>query len=141
VSCPCFSPSHPRISEPGAQSLLLPLGDSFAGLCVAHPATPVEPEDARLTLCNLGYARGECPRFPSGFSADAVRFALSSDDGASLQIYYVLEGAHHPIEHGLLTYRVPDGAFSPALPAGPFQRQAAAYAASYLRRKTPAAVL
>ena len=120
--------------------MLLPLGDSFTGLCMAQPQHPVEPEDARLTLCNLGYARGECPRFPAAFSADAVRFALSRDDGQSLQIYYVLEGAHHPLDHGLLIYRLPEGAFSPALPDAVFEQQAAAYAASYLRRKTPAAV-
>jgi hypothetical protein len=137
VSCPCFSPSHPRTRDAGARSLLLPLGDSFAGVCLAHPGDPVDPEESCLPLCNLGYARGECPRFPADSSADAVRFALSRDDGESLQIYYVLERGHHPFQNGEFTYFPRQRTFSPELAAGPLSEQAAAYASSYLRRKHP----
>jgi hypothetical protein len=115
--------------------MLLPLGDAFTGVCLALPGQPVQPDETRLTLCNLGYARSDCPRFPAELSADAVRFALSSDDGQSLQIYYVLERGHHPAEHGQLTYRTADRTFAPPIAGEAFGQQAAAYAGSYLRRR------
>jgi hypothetical protein len=118
---------------------MLPLGDAWAGGCLAQPEHPVEPEDACLPLCNLGYARGVCARFPSATSPDAVRFAISRDDGESLQIYYVRERGHHPFDHGRLEYRRPQGSFLPALPATPLNDQALAYVTSYLRRKGAAA--
>jgi hypothetical protein len=131
VSCPCFSPTHPRSRDSGSK-YTLPLGDSFAGLCLADPSHPAEPDESRLALCNLGYARGECPHVPAG-SADAVRFALSSDDGQSLQIYYVIERGHHPVEHGLLIYSTAARTIAPDA-ASPLPEQVAAYAASYLHR-------
>jgi len=134
VPCPCFSPTVPRARDAGSKSLLLPLGDSFLGVCLADPRQPVDPEESRLGLCNLGYARGECPRFPAE-AADAVRFALSRDNQQSLQIYYVLERGHHPVEHGELTFLTGEQVLSPPILNPVLDRQAAAYAASYLRRK------
>ena len=104
-------------------------------MCLAEPDCPIEPEESRLTVCNLGYARGDCPRFPADSSADAIRFALHRDDGQSLQIYYVLERGHHPVEHGQLLYTIAGNCVSPALPDKMLHQQAAAYAGSYLRRK------
>ena len=134
MSCPCFSPSHPRGAEPGAKGLLAPLGDLYAGACLADPGDPVAQEDAQLTLCNLGYARGECARVPAG-AADAVRFALARDDGQALEVHYVIERGHHPVEHGTFLYRLADQTISNAPLNEPFRAQASAYAASYLRRK------
>ena len=138
MPCPCFSPTVPRARDTGSKSILLPLGDSFLGVCLADPAQPAEPEESRLALCNLGYARGECPRFPVE-AADAVRFALSRDNQHSLQIYYVLERGHHPVEHGELTFLTNEQTLSPPASNPILHRQAAAYAASYLRRKDVAA--
>jgi hypothetical protein len=99
----------------------------------------VEPGDALLTLCNLGYARGACPRFPADTAADAVRFAIARDDGHSLEIRYAVERGHLPLDYGQIWYRPAENAFQPPLPATALAGQARAYAASYLRRKSGAA--
>jgi hypothetical protein len=77
--------------------------------------------------CNLGYARGECPRFPQGDGPDAVRFTISGDDAAGVHVYYVMERNHLPFAHGSL------GEGAGADPT--LARQAAAYVESYRRRK------
>lgn len=116
---------------------MLPLGDSWAGVCRAVPGENCAPDETAVRpLCNLGYARGQCRRFPSEAAADAVRFTIRHDDGRSLHLYYVLERDHHPFAHGPLVYSLPAAALTPA-PSDPvLNRQAEAYVASYLRRKT-----
>ncbi len=119
---------------------MLPLGGAWTGTCHAHPWETVQPDDASLErLCNLGYARGVCPRFPSADPGpDAARFTLTRDDGASLRIYYVLERNHQPFAHGPLEFIVGQHVFASA-PAGDLTAcQAAAYAASYLLYKAAA---
>jgi hypothetical protein len=58
-------------------------------------------------MCNTGYARRRCSRFPESSTADAVRFSLAraaeTRDGKSLdlpRVLYVLEKDHFPVEHG-----------------------------------------
>ncbi|HMD70574.1 MAG TPA: hypothetical protein VKF41_04485 [Bryobacteraceae bacterium] len=135
MSCPCFCPRQPRTPASGPPSALLPLGGAWTGVCLAQPGDPVEPGDACLPLCNLGYARQSCARFPADTVADAVRFAIARDDGHSLEIHFVLERGHHPLDHGQIGYHFETDAFQPPLPATAFAGQARAYAASYLRRK------
>jgi hypothetical protein len=131
MSCPYFYPVEPR-----AITAILPLGDRWAGVCRAVPDLPWQPDEAMLQhLCNLGYARETCARFPSGDGPDAVRFTVSRDQGDSLRIYYVLERDHHPLAHGPLEYSVAGGAFLNPLAGATLSRQAEAYVESYLRRK------
>ena len=81
----------------------LPLGDAYHGLCHAG-AEPFEPPDASQDeLCNCGYARGRCDRFPAE-SADAVRFSVVSDDAERVRLVYILEKNHAPTEHGVIEY-------------------------------------
>jgi hypothetical protein len=120
---------------------MLPLGDLWKGECRAAPERPCEPSDAELRpLCNLGYARGTCCRFPAREDGpDAVRFTISGDEGSLLHLYYVIERNHHPFAHGPLKFSISGDDFS-NLPAGEnFGRQARAYVESYLRRKSEAA--
>ena len=120
---------------------MLPLGDAFAGTCCAVSGRPWQPDPASSRLlCNLGYARGRCDRFPPDTGPDAVRFTIRRDEGAILHIYYVLERDHHPFAHGPLEFVPATGTFA-ATPASPqFDQQARAYVASYLRRKAEAGV-
>ena len=96
-------------------------------------------ESALRPLCNLGYARGVCPRFPTDDGGpDAARFTIRQDDGASLRLYYVLERDHQPFAHGPLEFPL-DRDGPTTAPAGSLTgRQARAYVASYLRRKAAA---
>ncbi|MBZ5726643.1 MAG: hypothetical protein LAP87_16790 [Acidobacteriia bacterium] len=139
MSCPYFCPVAPRARGAGPESAMLPLGDEWAGVCRAAPDPPPEPEEAILrSLCNFGYARGSCTRFPGDEGPDAVRFSVSRDDGASLRIYYVMERDHHPFAHGPLEYSLAAAAFvNPPLREIAI-RQATAYVESYLRRQKEA---
>jgi hypothetical protein len=136
MSCPYFDPVAPRAQGAHAENATLPLGDEWAGLCRADPDQACEPDQANLRmLCNLGYARGACHRFPVTDGPDAARFTLLADNRTTLRLYYVLERDHQPHAHGVLEYSIEGKAFSPA-PLGRWTpRQAVAYARSYLRRK------
>ena len=129
MSCPYFYPTQSR-----GDSALLPLGDWWQGLCHTDPAQPAEPVDAMC--CNLGYARGQCARFPDTAGPDAVRFTIGHDDAAGVRLYYVIERDHHPFAHGPLEYSFQDGFQAP--PHGLLERQAVAYVESYRRRKDAA---
>lgn len=129
-----------------AQAAMLPLGGAWSGICLAAPADPWQPDSAdRERRCNLGYARGSCPRFPDASGPDAIRFTITRDEGAVLRLYYVVERDHHPYAHGALDY-ARDSAAITCASAGPgtpslLATQACAYAASYLRRKSEAAAV
>jgi hypothetical protein len=139
MSCPYFYPLEPRAAGIGSHSAMLPLGDAWAGVCRAIPDQSWQPDDATLRpLCNLGYARGRCPRFPSDDGPDAVRFTISRDDGAALHIYHVIERDHHPYAHGPLEYSLAAAAFTFPPESVTVGRQAQAYVDSYLRRKKEA---
>ena len=138
MACPYFCPRQP-IQPGSSRNATLPLGDSWDGLCYAVPDAPWQPgADLLHPTCNLGYARGACPRFPSIDGPDAVRFTVSGDDGASLRMYYVVERDHLPFAHGAIEYSVARGTLLGSPLAEVLQRQARAYAESYLRRKPEA---
>jgi hypothetical protein len=139
MACPYFFPVNPRTGEANPRHAMLPLGAAWTGFCRAVPDDAWQPGEATvLSLCNLGYARGSCPQFPSGDGPDAVRFAVSRDDGATLGIYYVVERDHHLCSHGPLEYSLARGAFAGPPRGEILGRQAGAYVESYLRRKTEA---
>jgi hypothetical protein len=137
MSCPYFDPTEPR----GAGgSAMLPLGGEWKGLCRAEPAAPAQPDEAGpLSLCNLGYARGACRRFPADAGPDAVRFTIQAADEASLRLYYVVERDHHPFAHGPLEFSRALGMLVNPPENEMLGRQALAYVRSYLRRKAAAA--
>jgi hypothetical protein len=136
MACPYFFPVDRRSCASDVRDAMLPLGDSWSGLCRAIPDRLSAPDESALRpLCNLGYARGNCPRFPAADGPDAVRFTISRDSGDSIGIYYVVERDHHPFAHGRLEYTPAAGTLSTA-PGEILARQAVAYVESYRRRKT-----
>ena len=140
MACPYFYPTEPRSSPGSAARIPLPLGDFWAGECRATPLHPCQPDDPDLRrLCNLGYARGNCGRFPSSPDGpDAVRFTISGDQGSLLRLYFVIERDHHPFAHGPLDYSPALHAFTNPPESGNLERQASAYVESYFRRKIEA---
>jgi hypothetical protein len=139
MACPHFYPVKPRRQTGGSRSAMLPLGDAWEGYCRAEPDAAWNPDETtQLSLCNLGYARGSCARFPADDGPDAVRFTIAGDDDQALRLYYVLERDHHPLAHGPLEFSragkvLPGTAASEAV-----RRLAPAYVESYLRRKMEA---
>ncbi len=114
----------------------MPLGGCWSGVCRARVEGPLDPDEALLRqVCNMGYARGRCSRFPAQNGPDAVRFTVRADDGSSIRIYYVLERDHHPFGHGPLEYSRAIGALVEPPQDGNLERQARAYVESYLRCK------
>ncbi len=100
------------------------------------PMREWQPDETTLrNLCNVGYARKACPRFPKGAGPDAIRFTASSERNGTLQIYYVVEKSQTPLEHGPLEYSVQEARFVEANCGDMIRKQAQAYVESYLRRK------
>jgi hypothetical protein len=137
VSCPYFHPETPRLDAGDPHTAMLPLGGFWSGVCRAvqeHAWRPDSLESERR--CNLGYARGICARFPTSNGPDAIRFAITRDDGATLRIYYAAERDHHPFAHGPLEYSYAAASLTGDPGVGKLLRaQAEAYAASFVRRK------
>jgi hypothetical protein len=139
MACPYFYPLEPR-GRQTSHDALLPLGGHWTGICHAELDRPGSPDDASLRpLCNLGYARGTCVRFPEGSGPDAVRFAIFRDEAGVIGISYVIERDHHPFAYGRLEYSADTAAFAVAPESGILARQAQAYAESYRRLKSPSA--
>ena|ERR1044071_8452017 len=141
MPCPYFQPHEPGSPGGASRSSMLPLGDFWSGQCRAVPATVFQPDHAtQYRLCNLGYARESCDRFPGGDAPDAVRFNVSNDDGDPIRIAWVIERGHLPFSHGLLAYSLESGGFLQPVPDEHLERQALAYVSSYRRRKAEASV-
>lgn len=130
MCCPYFSPAR-RLSGSGGA-----LGDCWAGACQS-PAGACEQVDEELVrrLCNSGYARDRCSRFPAGDGPDAVRFAIWRDDGASIAVRFAIERDHHPFAHGTLEYARGPAGFKEPPASALLEQEARAYIHSYLRRK------
>ena len=116
----------------------MPLGDVWSGVCRSG-AAPFSPDDFTVTeLCNMGYARGKCSRFPEEGAPDAARFMIALDEHQLIRIQYAVERDHHPHAHGMLEYTRTGGALAGSTVDALLESQALAYVASYLRRR-PAA--
>lgn len=85
-------------------------------------------------VCNLGYGRGRCERFPADATSDAVRFHVGEDAGKLIRIQYIFEKDCWPGEHGTLEYSSTSH-FSSSPAGETLRRQAAAFVESYLRRR------
>ncbi|HLK68063.1 MAG TPA: hypothetical protein VKU19_31735 [Bryobacteraceae bacterium] len=136
MACPYFFPVNPLVDSASAQRAMLPLGSMWTGSCSARPDDGWVPSEGVVhSLCNLGYARGNCAEFPCDGGPDAVRFTISHDDGSLVGLVWVWERDHHPHAHGRLEYSLERGEFTADPSGATFGRQAHAYLESYLRRK------
>lgn len=141
MACPFFVPSR-RLEIAGwVRPPRFPLGDPFSGACHAQPADVVEPPEARQReLCNCGYARGRCDRFPGdregkNAAPDAVRFSVTDDTPQRVLVVYVVEKDHAPAEHGILEYLIEDSRLEGPHISDILVQQARAFLESYLSRR------
>ncbi len=124
MACPFFHPTEPVAGSPARP---MPLGDVYDGECRAQPDGYRPTAEQLWTLCNLGYARHVCPRFPDTDGPDAVRFSLTEETPGTLRIHLVREKDHRLWDSSDLEYDKTSGLAS--------NRLAEAYAESHLRRK------
>lgn len=133
MACPYFFPLARFESNPWAIPPRLPLGDPYAGECRASGDT-FQPDETRVRqVCNLGYGRACCDRFPQSSEADAVRFHIAQDAGTPIRIQYIFEKDCWPKEYGAFECA------NAAVASGPeneiLRKQAGAFLESYLRRR------
>ena len=137
MACPYFYPVEHFADREWPNPPRLPLGDPYHGMCLVNPTRETRPDMAALRQwCNLGNARGKCPRFPEEASADAVRFMVAGDKDDVIKLQYVIEKDHAPLEHGPLEYSLKERRFLVGHSSELLRRQAQAYLESYQRRKT-----
>jgi hypothetical protein len=135
MACPYFFPVARFESSSWVVPPRLPLGDPFMGECRAADIA-FQPEETRLReICNLGYGRSRCDRFPDTALTDAVRFHVAGDAGELIRIQYVFERDCWPQGHGVLECSSA-GVFSGGPDNAILRKQAAAFVESYLRRKS-----
>jgi len=136
MACPYFYPTERLSEKVWPKPPRVSLGDPYAGLCCVDPLREWRPDDATLRdFCNRGYPRQGCPRFPAGEGPDMVRFSVISDRDGVIKIYYVVEKNGSPMEHGEIEYLEDSRRFRANFAGGMLERQAQAYAESYVRRK------
>ncbi len=111
MACPFFMPLERLENGNWLHAERLPLGGGWSGHCTAPEHEGETPsQDELREFCNLGYAEG-CGRLPRERAWDSVRFAArrmgcdaEKGTGGRIQIRYVCEHGHRPMEHGTLEF-------------------------------------
>lgn len=142
MACPFFMPIEKLVNGAWSFPARLPLGCGWSGHCTAPGHEQESPSQEELQqFCNLGYAEA-CRRLPRDRAWDSVRFGarlVAAQPGGDrrIQVRYVCERAHLPVEHGALELEfVPDGTqWIAKHPDGRVQRMAECFVASYIERK------
>ena len=132
MACPWFSPQQPLSETRTGPSPRTPLGELWSGLCRA----PGDHAEAASDACNTGYARSRCPHFPADAPDDAVRFHVASENGDLIRLQYIYERQWWPAEHGVLEYSRSQRRITPVTGSDLLRQQAAAFAASWIRKTT-----
>jgi hypothetical protein len=152
VACPFFMPIEKLENGAWPHPARLPLGCGWEGHCTAPGHEGEIPERETLEqLCNLGYA-GSCSRLPQDRPWDAVRFAITvQEDGdgrrdvldgkngspiSTIQLHYVCERAHRPVEHGKLSFDAGGAGWLQRHPDARVQRMAECFLESCQARRT-----
>jgi hypothetical protein len=142
VACPYFMPIEKLENGAWAHAGRLPLGCGWSGHCTApgHEKSVPSQEELR-DFCNLGYAEG-CRRLPRERVWDSVRFGARSVAGdgenccpAHIEIRYVCERDHRPVEHGTLRFDAISANWELGHPDNRVQRMAECFLANYLEKK------
>jgi hypothetical protein len=152
VACPFFMPIEKLEGGNWLHAQRLPLGCGWSGRCTAPGHEGETPSDEELReFCNLGYAGG-CRRIPRERAFDSVRFGVRTLGGGAekgivqrVQIRYVCERGHCPVEDGFLEFDVASGRWQTRHRDNRVQRMAECFLAAYMdkrkKRKEPVARL
>jgi len=136
VACPFFMPMEKLENGEWLHASRLPLGGGWSGQCAApgHEGE-VPSQDELREFCNLGYAEG-CARLPPERVWDSVRFAARTvSDDRRIQVRYVCERGHCPVEHGVLEFDFVSGQWNSPHRDDRVQRMAECFLQSYVERR------
>jgi hypothetical protein len=141
MACPFFMPTQKLESGIWLREQRLPLGCGWSGQCTAPEHEGEVPSREELQeFCNMGYA-SSCARLPQERTWDSVRFGVKGAylNGESVcqrvQLRYVCERDHRPIEHGILEFDVASSQWQAPHADVRVQRMAECYLAAYFERK------
>lgn len=141
MACPFFMPVEKLGNGNWLHAGRLPLGCGWSGHCSApgHDGETPSQEELR-EFCNLGYAEG-CARLPRERVWDSVRFAARTvggdgkGAGRSIQVRYVCERGHRPVEHGTLEFDAFEARWMERHRDVRVQRMAECFLESFLEKK------
>jgi hypothetical protein len=142
VACPFFMPMEKLENGAWMHAGRLPLGCAWSGQCTAPGREGEVPSLEELRdFCNLGYAE-KCARLPQERSWDSVRFGARTvsdgENGASsacIQIRYICERGHYPVEHGMLEFDPVRARWDKLHGDDRVQRMAECFLESYVAKK------
>jgi hypothetical protein len=142
VACPFFMPVERLENGSWMHAQRLPLGCGWSGRCTAPGHEDYVPSQGELQeYCNLGYAEG-CGRLPRERAWDSVRFGVHSVsgneknlNGRQIQIRYVCERDHRPVEHGTLRFDAITTRWEQTHSDLRVQRMAECFLASYVEKR------
>ena len=139
MACPFFMPVRKLENGAWMHAARLPLGCGWSGHCAApgHEGEVPSQEELR-DFCNLGYAE-TCARLPQERPWDSVRFGARTvfNGGKSgyIQIRYVCERGHFPVEHGVLEFDPVSARWEELHGDDRVQRMAECFLESYVERR------
>jgi hypothetical protein len=139
VACPFFMPIEKFENGAWVHPARLPLGCGWSGHCTAPGHEGEKPAPAELQeFCNLGYAEA-CTRMPRERAWDSVRVGARRIDPQNglrrIQILYVCERDHRPVEHGSLYYDAATAQWLDRHRDARVQRMAECFLASQLEKR------
>jgi len=147
VACPFFMPAERLESGAFLHAGRLPLGCGWSGSCDAPGREGECPsQDELREFCNLGYSEG-CGRLPKERAWDSVRFSARTLSGAGngaggrIQVRYVCERGHRPVEHGVLEFSVVEARWMERHRDGRVQRMAECFLETYVEKRKGREVL
>jgi hypothetical protein len=142
MACPFFMPVVRLENGSWPHAERLPLGCGWSGRCTAPGHEGETPSHDELReFCNLGYAEG-CGRLPRERVWDSVRFLArcvggdaENGTGGRIQIRYVCERGHRPIESGTLEFDAFETRWVKPHRDSRVQRMAECFLESYMEKR------
>lgn len=128
MSCQFFEPLAP-VLDPQFRNGRLPLIQEHEGMCHAGGADTF----ANGPVCNHGYARGNCERFPKEEPSIALRYSVLRCDGRELEVLCIAEENHVPVRSRRLHFSPDLNRLSEMDLDACLAAQAIAFSRSYLR--------
>lgn len=131
MACPYFEPRSIAASPLHANARL-PLIEEYEGLCRVAAEPFAAPADTQFRLCNQGYPRGGCERFPSDETRSCLRYELLSRSEDIFEVMIIAERDYAPVEWRVVKYSFAAGTVEPEMSDACMRAQLAAFCRAYL---------